>query len=213
MPPIVNQSATASDGLTGPGACGSPSSSTVQGRCGYGPRLPLMVISPWAKPNFVDHTLTDQSSVLRFVEDTFGLGRIGGTSMDAVAGTLNNMFNFQTPLAKAVILHPAMGTVTTASTGGGTATGVTKAVANPQNFNTNLPQIQLDGTQSTSADGKPLTYAWTLAASSPQANIVGANTATPLVQFIGYQGAYVFTLTVTDDKGATSSASTTVYVP
>jgi len=29
----------------------------------------MMVISPYAKPNFVDHTLTDQSSIIRFIED------------------------------------------------------------------------------------------------------------------------------------------------
>ena len=30
----------------------------AQGRCGYGPRLPLLVISPWAKKNYIDSTLT-----------------------------------------------------------------------------------------------------------------------------------------------------------
>ena len=35
-----------------------------QGRCGYGPRLPLLVISPWAKANDVSHTLSDQSSIV-----------------------------------------------------------------------------------------------------------------------------------------------------
>jgi phospholipase C len=44
------------------------SGNPIEGRCGYGPRLPLMVISPWARQNFVDSTLTDQSSVLRFIE-------------------------------------------------------------------------------------------------------------------------------------------------
>lgn len=42
-----------------------------QDRCGYGPRQPLLVISPYAKVNFVDHTITDQSSILRFVEDNW----------------------------------------------------------------------------------------------------------------------------------------------
>jgi len=52
------------------------------------------VISPWAKTNFVDHTLTDQSSVVRFIEDNWSVPRIGG-SFDAIAGPLNNMFDFQ----------------------------------------------------------------------------------------------------------------------
>jgi phospholipase C len=34
----------------------------IQGRRGYDPRLLLLVISPWGKINFVDGTLTDQSS-------------------------------------------------------------------------------------------------------------------------------------------------------
>jgi phospholipase C len=65
------------------------------GKAGYGPRLPLLVVSPYAKSNFVDHTLTDQSSVLKFVEDNWNLGRIGGTSLDAQAGSIENMFNFK----------------------------------------------------------------------------------------------------------------------
>jgi len=52
------------------------------------------VISPWAKRNFVDHTLTDQSSIIRFIEDNFGLGRISGGSSDLYAGSVLNMFDF-----------------------------------------------------------------------------------------------------------------------
>ena len=52
------------------------------------------MISPFAKSNFVDNTTTDQSSILRFIEDNWDLGRIGNQSMDALAGTLGNMFNF-----------------------------------------------------------------------------------------------------------------------
>jgi phospholipase C len=52
------------------------------------------VVSPFAKANFVDHSLTDQSSIIRFVEDNWGTGRIGGGSFDALAGPLTNMFDF-----------------------------------------------------------------------------------------------------------------------
>jgi phospholipase C len=103
MPPIVNQSATSSDALTGTGLCGSGTTALpgvtaahVQGRCGYGPRLPLMVISPYAKSNFVDHTMTDQSSVLRFIEDNWLNGKRIQGSFDAIAGYLDNMFDFDT---------------------------------------------------------------------------------------------------------------------
>ena len=43
MPPIVNDSQTVDDALTGPGQCGTkaPILGGYQGRCGYGPRLPL----------------------------------------------------------------------------------------------------------------------------------------------------------------------------
>ena len=50
----------------------------MMGRCGYGPRMPFLVISPFARQNYVDHTVTDQTSVLRFIEDNFDLGRIDG---------------------------------------------------------------------------------------------------------------------------------------
>jgi phospholipase C len=66
----------------------------IQGRMGYGPRLPLMVISSFAKVNYVDHTVTDQTSVLRFIEDNWNLGRIGDGSFDAMAGSLEGMFDF-----------------------------------------------------------------------------------------------------------------------
>jgi hypothetical protein len=55
-----------------------------------------MVISPFAKKNFIDHTLTDQSSVLKFIEDNWLAGeRIQpGGSFDTIAGTIENMFDF-----------------------------------------------------------------------------------------------------------------------
>jgi phospholipase C len=89
-PPLVNASAlgtlpASSDALTGAGQCGVPLAGQVPGRCGYGPRMPLLVISPFARRNYVDHTVTDQSSVLRFIEDNFNLGRIDQASPKSVA--------------------------------------------------------------------------------------------------------------------------------
>src|SRR5205085_2028320 len=108
--PIVSQSSTPDDNLNGPGSCGSGTGVPYQGRCGYGPRLPLLVISPYAKVNYVDHTVTDQSSILRFIEDSFGLGRIGGTSFDNMAGTLANMLDLETGgAARRLFLDPATG--------------------------------------------------------------------------------------------------------
>jgi phospholipase C len=113
MPPVVNASMNpAVDTLNAPGVCntgplqqgkartapalngnfGQP----VWGRCGYGTRMPLLVISPFAKRNHVDHTLTDQTSVLRFVEDNWlDRQRIQpGGSFDTIAGTIDHMFDF-----------------------------------------------------------------------------------------------------------------------
>jgi len=108
--PVVNQSAVADDALAGSGDCGASTAVGTQGRCGYGPRLPLLVISPFAKHNYVDHRATDQSSILRFIEDNWDLGRIGEDSSDAKAGRLNGMFDFNGETSK-LILDPASGVV------------------------------------------------------------------------------------------------------
>ncbi|HET6706383.1 alkaline phosphatase family protein, partial [Amycolatopsis sp.] len=84
---------------------------TYADRCGYGPRLPLLVVSPFSKVNHVDHTLTDQTSVLKFIEDNWFTGRIGDSSFDARAGSLNGMFDFWWPKARKVTLDPKTGAV------------------------------------------------------------------------------------------------------
>lgn len=82
------------------------------GRSGYGPRLPLLVISPYAKQNYVDHSLTDQASVLNFIEHNWQLGKLGKDSMDAHSGSLMHMFDFnKKQLNPALILNPATGQV------------------------------------------------------------------------------------------------------
>ena len=81
------------------------------GRCGYGPRQPFLVISPFAKKNYVDHRVTDQSSILRFIEDNWTLGRIGNGSADAIAGTIDGMFDFASEGGSRLILDPTSGRV------------------------------------------------------------------------------------------------------
>jgi len=71
--------------------------------------VPLLLISPFARRNFVDHSLTDQSSILRFIEDNWSLGRIGNGSADAIAGSLNGMFDFSHPNAGQLILDAQSG--------------------------------------------------------------------------------------------------------
>ncbi|HZY61705.1 MAG TPA: alkaline phosphatase family protein [Edaphobacter sp.] len=119
MGPIVNHSTTRADALTGPGQCGDgstalpgPQTAHAQGRCGYGPRLPLLVISPYSKQNYVDHTLTDQTSVLRFIEDNWLEGeRVGGGSFDSIAGSMEGMFDFKHPNPRPYLLDPETGVV------------------------------------------------------------------------------------------------------
>ncbi len=81
----------------------------IAGRCGYGPRLPLLMISSFAKSNFVDNTVTDQTSILRFLEDNFALGRIGAKSSDQFAGSLTNMLSFGQPRTDILLLDPSTG--------------------------------------------------------------------------------------------------------
>jgi phospholipase C len=77
------------------------------------------VISPWAKVNFIDHTLTDQSSTIRFIEENWDLGFIDGptappagqASFDRTAGSIMNMFDFEHKSAQKLILDPNDGTV------------------------------------------------------------------------------------------------------
>jgi phospholipase C len=101
--PIVNHSSTPLDvgcGTTtdGPGA-----------RCGYGPRLPYLVISPYARDNAVDHTLIDQTSTTRFIEDNWLKGQRLST-FDSGAGSIQDMFDFSHPSGRRLFLDPQIGT-------------------------------------------------------------------------------------------------------
>jgi phospholipase C len=106
------------DQLNGAGRCGAGTApngvngAPVNGRCGPGTRIPFLVISPWAKTNYVDHTLIDQASVVRFIEDNWlGGARIGGGSFDASSGNIMGMFDFNGNGKHPVLyLDPASGT-------------------------------------------------------------------------------------------------------
>jgi phospholipase C len=68
--------------------------------CGYvyGFRVPLIVVSPYAKPAYISHVNHDFGSILKFVEVTFGLPSLGYA--DAPADNLSDCFDFnQTPIA------------------------------------------------------------------------------------------------------------------
>ena len=104
------------------GVCGAPSggAAATPPRCGYGIRQPYMVISPWAKHNFVDHSLTDQTSTVAFIEYNWNTGFIDGPtplpagqgSLDRLAGSILNMFDFDDkPDTSPYILDDATGLV------------------------------------------------------------------------------------------------------
>jgi phospholipase C len=114
MPPVVSQSNDpAQDALLGPaGLCGTPPKGAYLDRCGYGTRLPFLVISPYSKQNFVSHDVNDTTSILRFIEDNWNLGRIGDQSFDATAGSILDNFNFHAaPHPKPLVLDPYSGLV------------------------------------------------------------------------------------------------------
>ena len=73
-------------------------------RYGPGPRIPTIVVSPYARPGYIDHTSYDFSSLLRLVEERFGLAPLNRN--DASARALENSFNFQQAPAKPFVLTP-----------------------------------------------------------------------------------------------------------
>jgi phospholipase C len=110
-------------GIPQSGQCGpkrqvSPPLAGEQGRCGFGPRLPLLVVSPLAGENRVDHHASDQSSILNLIEYNWGLPGIPG-SFDQILSArdraeripfdLAGLFRFGDRPARTVFLNPATG--------------------------------------------------------------------------------------------------------
>ena len=61
-------------------------------RAGYGFRVPALLVSPFAKRGKVDHTQLDSTSILRFIEDNWGLPPLA--ARDANAANLTTAFDF-----------------------------------------------------------------------------------------------------------------------
>jgi phospholipase C len=120
MPPVVNHSNDPVNDYAP--TCGSnPHNSNLglgdaNDRCGYGARLPFMVISPYAKSNYISHTVIDQTSPMKFIEENWKTGGVpdtfGQRSYDTIAGSVDDMFDFgnhgSTPK---VCLSPVNGSV------------------------------------------------------------------------------------------------------
>ncbi|HEX9624374.1 MAG TPA: alkaline phosphatase family protein, partial [Streptosporangiaceae bacterium] len=117
--PVLTQSQTPLDTLTAPGQCGNTTAlvpvnsanQPEQGRCGLGPRVPMLLISPFAKANFVDGSLLDQSSVVKFIEYNWGVPALGNGAVDSSAGSINLMFDFHHHHDHKLFLNPATGSV------------------------------------------------------------------------------------------------------
>ncbi len=117
MSPIVTQSQTTLDTLSGAGQCGASTSKVPTGtggqpeeaRCGMGPRLPFLVISPYAKVNCVSSRIIDQSSIPRFIEQNWSLPPIGDGSTDQIAGSIDDMVDLSRPNLQPELLDPVSG--------------------------------------------------------------------------------------------------------
>jgi phospholipase C len=93
-----------------PAMCGKAKvAGGYQDRCGPSQRLPLVVVSPYSKVNFVDHHYTEQASITKFIEENWGIGQIGDASFDARAGDLDHLFDFRKPKAGSLLLNPKTG--------------------------------------------------------------------------------------------------------
>lgn len=113
----TNPSYSSADQLNGPSTCGSGYERVgvlqkpVDGRCGPGTRIPFLVISPWAKQNYVAHGLISQASVVQFIEQNWLKGRrLGGGSFDISSGSIMPLFDFSGHgNAPKLLLNPTSG--------------------------------------------------------------------------------------------------------
>ncbi|MEZ0577815.1 phospholipase C [Nocardioides sp. MH1] len=106
--PVTNGSNDPAEDAAWCASSGAPVLLGYQDRCGPGMRQPMLVISPYAKRNYVSHRVVTQSSITSFIEQNWSLGHLGGGSFDADAASLTNMFDFRAsaPRAKPLILRP-----------------------------------------------------------------------------------------------------------
>jgi len=82
-------------------------------RFGLGLRVPMIIISPYAIPGHVSHTTYEFSSVLKFIEENFGLPPL--TQRDAQANDMMDSFDFQQNPLPPLYLSPRACPVTSAT--------------------------------------------------------------------------------------------------
>ena len=69
---------------------------------GDGPRIATIVVSPYAKQGYVDHTYSDHSSILKFIEKNWKLPTIAGTTRDALPNPVQSGSNYLPTNAPAI---------------------------------------------------------------------------------------------------------------
>ncbi|MCL2794966.1 MAG: alkaline phosphatase family protein [Microbacteriaceae bacterium] len=113
-PTITNSSNSATNDTT---ICTTAAANGVKAlggyvdRCGPSQRLPLLVISPYTKANSVDHTVTSQPSILKFIEQNWKTGTIGDGSLDRTVNSISSLFDFSDAQKREVLLNPSTGAV------------------------------------------------------------------------------------------------------
>jgi phospholipase C len=80
----------------------------------YGFRVPLYVVSPWARPGYVSHVVHSHTSILRFLQARFRMPAL--TSRDANSDAMLDLFDFRAPalLTPPVFTAPSVDAATLA---------------------------------------------------------------------------------------------------
>jgi phospholipase C len=65
---------------------------------GDGTRIPMMVVSPWAKAGHISHSYTDHASILKFIEYNWGLPPVTTRSRDNLPNPVTSFSNPYVPL-------------------------------------------------------------------------------------------------------------------
>ena len=110
---------------------------------GLGPRVPFLIISPYARAGYISHTQYEFSSVLKFIEERFGLSPL--TQRDASANDTTDSFDFtQAPLPKMILQTrscPFVSTPTVPFGGQGVSTSSTPFIVTLTNWGTSTVTV------------------------------------------------------------------------
>jgi phospholipase C len=135
-PQIGNHSNTTDDAAVCTDSADAPAGG-IEDRCGPSQRLPFLVISPYARANYIDHTKTGQASVVKFIEQNWELPVSNGSAIDDAAvsgsfdktdGSIAGMFDFRAKPRTTPLILAQDGTVLS---GGRTVTPVKPAPGKP----------------------------------------------------------------------------------